>query len=360
MAEAAVHADPPGIVAESRAMRDVLDSVRRVAPLPTTVLLTGETGTGKDFVAGLLHRLSSRASGPFVKVSCAALPETLLESELFGHERGAFTGADRVRIGRFEQASHGTLFLDEIGDTSPATQVKLLRVLEEREFHRLGGVETLFTQARIVAATHRDLAGAVREGRFRADLFFRLDVIAIPLAPLRQRREDIVPLAQHFLADVSRETGRIDGALPRRQFREAALERMRRLPWRGNLRELRNAVERAFLMGESEWIEAEDLPEPALGAPATSWRVELPPDGIALADVERELVLLALEQAGYVQKEAARLLRISRRKLNYMIQRMGLTHPSWRRNRGPKPDVEEKLEAATEGFPREPRSRGGV
>ncbi len=358
LAEADTGDDLRDVVAMSPAMRDVLESVRRIAPLPTTVLLTGETGTGKDRVAELLHRLSGRASGPFVKVSCAALPETLLESELFGHERGAFTGADRCRIGRFEQASHGTLFLDEIGDMSPATQVKLLRVLEEREFHRLGGVETLRTDARIVAATHRDLSRAVREGRFRADLYFRLDVITIQLEPLRRRPEDVVPLAVHFLDRIARPDPS-GGGRPSRRFREAALERLRRHPWRGNLRELRNAVERAVLMGDGEWIEAEDLPEPAL-APTSSGRILLPPDGIALADVERELVLLALEQADYVQKEAARLLRVSRRKLNYMIRRMGLTHPSWRRNRGPGPDVEEKLEDEPEALRREPRGRGGV
>ncbi len=323
------------IVAESASMQEALSRVRRVAAGRSTVLVTGETGTGKDVIAGLLHQLSPRASGPFVKVSCAALPETLLESELFGHERGAFTGADRSRVGRFEQASEGTLFLDEIGEMSLATQVKLLRVVEEREFHRLGSVDTRRTDARIVAATNRDLAAAVREGRFREDLYFRLDVISIPLAPLRDRPEDVEPLAHHFLAEIARE-----GGMAPKPFREAALRRIRTRPWRGNVRELRNALERAFFMSDGDFIEAHDLPEPTLAPPPPGWSVDLPPEGISLQEVERELVLRALAQADYVQKEAARLLRVSRRKLNYMIRRMGVTHPSWRRNRGPIPGVE--------------------
>jgi DNA-binding NtrC family response regulator len=320
---------PLDCIAESPGMRAALERAMQVAAGPSTVLLTGETGTGKDVVAGLLHRLSPRVGGPFVKLSCSALPETLLESELFGHERGAFTGADRLRIGRFEQADGGTLFLDEIGEMSRATQVKLLRVLEEREFHRLGGLETLRTGARIVAATHVDLSEAVRQGRFREDLYFRLDVISIHLPPLRERAEDLEPLARHFLAEIARESGASE-----KRLRPAALERLRRRRWRGNVRELRNALERAFFLCDGDWIEVADLPEPSLGAAPSAFEVELPPEGISLQAVERELVLRALEQADFVQKRAAELLRISRRKLNYMIRRMGVTHPSWRRNRG--------------------------
>jgi DNA-binding NtrC family response regulator len=344
------HRGPDGlVVAESAVMRELLELVQRIAPLRSTVLVTGETGTGKGVVARLLHVLSARADEPFVEVSCAALPETLLESELFGYERGAFTGADRPRVGRFEQASRGTLLLDEIGETTLATQVKLLRVLEEREFHRLGGVETLHTGARIVAATHRDLALAVREGRFREDLYYRLDVLSLSLPPLRERREDIVPLAQAFLDELQNErdsdaqdaAGRV-----RRCFRPAALERLRRRPWRGNVRELRNTVERALLLCEGPFIEPDHLPEAALEDEARVCPLVLPPDGISLSDVERELVILALEQSDYVQKEAARLLRVSSRKLNYMVRRMGITHPSWRRNRGPKPDIEAEADAS--------------
>lgn len=326
-------ADPSaGVVAESQSMREALSRVRRVAAGRSTVLVTGETGTGKDVIAGLLHQLSPRAPGPFVKVSCAALPETLLESELFGHERGAFTGADRSRVGRFEQAGDGTLFLDEIGEMSPATQVKLLRVLEEREFHRLGGVETRRTEARIVAATHRDLSRAVRERRFRADLYFRLDVISIPLAPLRDRPEDVEPLVHHFLAQISQESG-VSG----KPLASSALARIQDRPWRGNVRELRNALERAFFLSDGDAIEADDLPESTLVQPMSGGSGDFPPEGVSLQEVERELVVRALEQSDYVQKEAARLLHVSSRKLNYMIRRMGLTHPSWRRNRGPLP-----------------------
>jgi DNA-binding NtrC family response regulator len=325
------------IVGESPALRAVLDLARRVAPTRSTVLLTGETGTGKEVLAALIHRLSPRRDRPLVKVNCAALPETLLESELFGHERGAFTGADRPRIGRFEQASGGTLFLDEVGDTSPATQAKLLRVLQDQEFHRLGGTRILRTDARIVAATNRDLGERVRAGLFREDLFFRLDVIRIELPPLRERTGDIATLAHRFLRDFAGQNPR-----PVRGFTEGALRRLRAHRWPGNVRELRNAIERAVLMAEGPRIRAEDLAScgEALGAPAAAGRGGLPAEGVDLREVQRTLVVAALERAGWVQKDAARLLGVSRRKLNYMIRRMEITHPSWRRNRPrsePKP-----------------------
>jgi two-component system response regulator AtoC len=323
------------VVAESRAMREAVDLARRVAPTRSTVLITGETGTGKEVVAELIHGLSERASGPFIKVNCAALPEPLLESELFGHERGAFTGADRQRIGRFEQATGGTLFLDEIGDMSAVTQAKLLRVLQDQEFHRLGGSRPLRTDARIVAATNQRLEDALREGRFREDLYFRLNVIGIHLPPLRERPEDAVALARHFLAEFSRELLR-----PTRDFTDAALERIRRSRWSGNVRELRNVVERCVLMSDGELIDASQIAVSApLGEPEGGClKIEFPPEGLSLDQMERDLVLAALEQAGHVQKDAAKLLHVTRRKLNYMIGRMGLTHPSWRRNR--PPDIE--------------------
>jgi transcriptional regulator with GAF, ATPase, and Fis domain len=265
-----------------------------------------------------------------VKVNCAALPETLLESELFGHERGAFTGADRERVGRFEQASGGTLLLDEIGDMSPATQAKLLRVLQDQEFQRLGGTRTLRTDARIVAATNQDLEEKLRDGRFRDDLFFRLNVIRIELSPLRERPEDLIALAHHFLRRFADGLGR-----PLRGFSEPALERIRAHPWRGNVRELHNAIERAALMAEGPRIASGDLSlfGERFASDGAVWRPELPPDGVSLREVERQLVLEALRRTGYVQKDAAALLGISRRKLNYMVQRMGITHGSWRRNR---------------------------
>ncbi len=314
------------LVGESPAMRAAVELATRVAPTRSTVLLTGETGTGKELVAGLIHAGSPRAARPFVKVNCAALPETLLESELFGHERGAFTGADRQRAGRFEQADGGSLFLDEVGDMTPATQVKLLRVLQDGEFQRVGGTRPQRCDVRIIAATNHDLEQRVREGLFREDFYFRLHVIRVHMPPLRERGGDVLALARHFLAQFAHELGR-SGA----RFSEAALERIRAHAWPGNVRELRNAVERALLLSDDDEIGAEHIG--LGGAGAAGWRPELPAGGLALAEVERAVVLEALRRVGFVQKEAASLLRVSRRKLNYMIRRMGITHPTWRRNR---------------------------
>jgi len=326
---------PGRLVAESAAMRDAVDLARRVADTRSTVLVTGETGTGKEVIAGLIHDCSGRAKKSFVKVNCAALPETLLESELFGHERGAFTGADRRRVGRFEQASGGTLFLDEIGDITLATQAKLLRVLQDQEFHRLGGTRALRTDARIVAATNRDLDEARKTGAFREDLYFRLDVIGIHLPPLRERPEDLMVLADRLLDELAVELGRpLRGATP------AALARIRSYAWPGNVRELRNVLERAVLTTTGDRVDASHLA--LTGAPgagrASGWRATLPPEGVSLRQVEKDLVLAALERSGWVQKDAAQILGVSRRKLNYMVQKMGITHDSWRRNREPDPE----------------------
>jgi DNA-binding NtrC family response regulator len=321
------------IVGDSPALRAAVDLALRVAPTRSTVLITGETGTGKELIASLIHRSSPRADGPLVKVNCAALPETLLESELFGHERGAFTGADRQRVGRFEQASGGTLFLDEVGDMSPATQAKLLRVLQDQEFQRLGGTRVLRTDARLVSATNQDLETRMREGSFREDLFFRLNVIRIHLPPLRERPDDLLALAHHFLRCFARETGR-----PLRGFTDEALARIRSHAWPGNVRELHNTLERGVLMAEGPRVDASDLalPSPADEPAAGGWRPELPPGGMSLRELERGLVLEALRRSQFLQKDAAKLLGISRRKLNYMIRRMGITHAGWRRNRPPE------------------------
>jgi len=322
------------LLGRSPALARAVALARRVARTRATVLISGETGTGKELLAGLIHAGSPRASGPFVKVNCAALPETLLESELFGHERGAFTSADRVRIGRFEQADGGTLFLDEVGDMTPATQAKLLRVLQDQQFQRLGGTRVLHTDVRIVAATNRDLPEAIAAGDFREDLYFRLNVIALELPPLRERPGDVEALAQHFLERFSQDLAR-----PLAGFSPEALARLRGHTWPGNVRELRNAVERAVLLAEGSRVEVGDVAlAPARGSAAHGgWRPGLPAAGLALADVERAVLLEALERTGFVQKEAAALLGISRRKLNYMIQRMGITHASWRRNRAVGP-----------------------
>jgi len=317
------------IVGRSPVLARAIELATRVAPMRSTVLLTGETGTGKELVAGLIHEASARADGPFVKVNCAALPETLLESELFGHEKGAFTSADRVRIGRFEQANGGTLFLDEVGDLSLATQAKLLRALQDQEFQRLGGTRVMRTDARIVAATNRDLERAIASGDFREDLYFRVNVITIPLPPLRERPDDIEALALHFLEQFCHELGR-----PRQGFSPDAMARLRAHPWPGNVRELRNAIERAVLLSEGNRVEATDLRFAGAGpSGGGEWRPALPASGIPMERIERAVVLEALERHGFVQKDAAAWLGVSRRKLNYMIQRMRLTHPSWRRNR---------------------------
>jgi two-component system response regulator HydG len=318
------------IVGDSPALRTAVDLALRVASTRSTVLVTGETGTGKELIASLIHRSSGRADGPLVKVNCAALPETLLESELFGHERGAFTGADRQRVGRFEQASGGTLFLDEVGDMSPATQAKLLRVLQDQEFQRLGGTKVLRTDARLISATNQDLAARLRDGSFREDLFFRLNVIRIHLPPLRERAEDLLALAHHFLRCFARDLGR-----PVRGFTEEALARIRAHPWPGNVRELHNTIERGVLMADGPRVDAADLALPASGGdprPAPPWSA----GGLTLRELERELVLEALRRSRFLQKDAAKLLGVSRRKLNYMIRRMGITHPRWRRNRPPQ------------------------
>ncbi len=317
------------IVGSSPALREAIDLAGRVAQSRSTVLVTGETGTGKELLAGLIHSRSPRAGHPFVKVNCAALPETLLESELFGHERGAFTGADRLRVGRFEQADGGTLLLDEVGDLSPATQAKLLRVLQEQEFHRLGGRQPIRTDVRIVAATNRQLEREVESRRFREDLYFRLNVIRIHLPPLRERPEDLLALAEHFLAYFARELGR-QGA----RFTPAARERIVEHAWPGNVRELRNAIERALLLSDGHEVDARHFgPTPATARPRPASARPAIPETLCLETMERSLVIEALERSGHVQKEAAKMLGVSPRKLNYMIQKLALTHPRWRRNR---------------------------
>jgi DNA-binding NtrC family response regulator len=336
-AERAARFAPENVIGTSTALRAAVELATRVAASRSTVLVTGETGTGKEVIAGLIHGLSPRADGPFVKMNCAALPDTLLESELFGHEKGAFTGADRLRVGRFEQAHGGTLFLDEIGDMAPTTQAKLLRVLQDREFTRLGGTRSIRADVRIVTATHRELRNEIRAGRFREDLFFRLNVIRVALPPLRERPEDVEALARHFAAAFARELGR-----PERPLSAAALERLRAHRWPGNVRELRNAIERAVLLADGDRIEAADVdvadaPVPFGADGAAPETLDAAPDGVArdlsMREVERSLVVAALRRSGFVQKDAAVLLGVSRRKLNYMVQRMGITHPSWRRNR---------------------------
>ncbi len=327
--ESAALATERSILGSGPEIKAVRRQIKKVAGSRASVLVIGETGTGKELVAGTIHALSQRRTKRIVKVNCAALPEPLLESELFGHERGAFTGAEQRRLGRFEEADGGTLFLDEIGDMSLRTQGKVLRALQEREFERLGGSQPLRVDVRVIAATNQDLREMIRAGRFRAELLFRLNVITIRLPLLRERACDISELAQEFL----REFNRLE-ARPKRGFSSEAMAALLRHHWPGNVRELRNVVERAVLMGDSECVERSDL---CLDAPeyegADGEVVRLPAEGIDYREVERSLVLQALERASWVQKDAAALLRMSRRKLNYRVQRLGITHPSWRKNR---------------------------
>jgi two-component system response regulator HydG len=305
-----------GLLGASAAMQRVYQIVRQVAPARATVLITGESGTGKGEVARALHALSPRNSGTFVSLHCAALAESLLESELFGHEKGSFTGADKKRIGRIEQADGGTLFLDEIGEIPAATQIKLLRVLQERSFERVGGNETVKVDVRVVAATNKNLAEEVREGRFREDLYYRLNVVHVEMPPLRQRGNDVVLLAEHFLRRFARENNRrIDG------FSEAARAKLVAHRWPGNVRELENAVERAVVFTEGELVEAEALPFDA--APAT---IEGGPrvPGATMAELEKHAILATLDAVGGSTSKAAEMLDISARTIQYRLHEYGV------------------------------------
>jgi Nif-specific regulatory protein len=318
------------IVGSSASLQRVLDIVKKVAKSQTTVLIRGETGTGKELIAGAIHHNSLRLSRNFVKVNCAALQENLLESELFGHEKGAFTGADKQRIGRFEQADGGTLFLDEIGDMSANTQAKILRVLQEHEFERLGGTRTIKVDVRLIAATNRDLTSMVEAGSFREDLYYRLNVVTIEMPPLRERKEDIAALASFFIRRFSGELKKkIDGLQPE------ALKLLMRYHWPGNIRELENAVERAMLLAEGPQIALEDLRLGDTGtfsAPREAASiVKIPPTGIPLEDIERLAVVEALKMSNWVQKDAAELLSISPRVMNYKIKVLGIEFPRGRR-----------------------------
>jgi len=318
-------------VGASKRWRDVLAQAAKVAPAETTVLLSGESGTGKEVVAHLIHRGSRRAEGPFVAVNCAALPEALLESELFGYEKGAFTGAVSARAGRLEQAAGGTLFLDEVGEMSPAVQAKFLRVLQEREFQRLGGTRTLKADVRVIAATNRDLKLAMTQGAFREDLYYRLHVFAIHLPPLRERKEDILPLLEHFVNQLGPVVLGQPAAGISREAREYFLEH----DWPGNVRELRNVVERALILCEGGLINPEHLPGHAEAATSAPAPTPLPPaalapvesfpaQGVDLEAIERTLIDGALKRAGQNKSKAAKLLGLSRSKLYTRMERFGL------------------------------------
>jgi DNA-binding NtrC family response regulator len=311
----------PNIVAISPKMQEALATVERVAPTNSTVLLGGESGVGKDLIARAIHEKSRRASGPFIKINSTAIPENLLESELFGYEKGAFTGAANSKPGKFELADKGTLFLDEIGDVPPAIQVKLLRVLQEREFERLGGTRTVKVDVRLIAATNRDLRAALEDGTFREDLYYRLNVVPIDIPPLREHKEDIPGLANLFLGRFAKDSGReekITGISP------AAMQLLVGHYWPGNVRELQNVIERACALATSNQLDVGDiqLDSPRNRAAATSDRFL--PDGMTLDQWEDEMIREALKRAGGNKSQAARLLGLSRNALRYRLSKIGI------------------------------------
>jgi len=309
--------DAGGIVGKSEALEDALRQARVVAPTDSTVVIYGETGTGKELFAGLIHELSSRRSGPFIRLNCAAIPEGLLESELFGHEKGAFTSAVAQRIGRFEAANHGTLFLDEIGDVPPSLQPKLLRVLQEGEFERLGGARTVQADVRVIAATNRDLFQLVGEQAFRADLFYRLNVFPITLPPLRDRRDDIPGLVQHFVRNSAAGMQRAIRIIP-----SEAMQRLMSHPWPGNVRELQNVVERAVILSE----------DGVLRVPPLELKQDIEGShfgGNTLHEMERDYILEVLEETDWIiggPSGAARRLAVPRTTLISKMKKLGIPH----------------------------------
>ena len=325
------------LIGKSQGMQEIYAKIEQVADSRTTVLITGESGTGKELVAKALHYNSGRRERPFIALNCAALPETLIESELFGHEKGSFTDATARRVGQFELANTGTLFLDEIGDLSAMTQAKLLRVLQEREFTRIGGVQSIKVDVRIVAATNRNLEEMVRKGQFREDLYYRINVISLFLPPLRERGEDIPLLAKHFLAKRVEEEKR-----PHIEFGKEALEVLTRYPWPGNVREMENIIEHAFIWSQNcPKITQEHLPtilksdsrSSSLRDDTLAGRMSLEK---AVMEFEREIILDALKRTNYVQTHAANLLGISRRMLKYRMDTLGIGRPD--NGNGQEPD----------------------
>ncbi|MHB1411760.1 MAG: sigma-54-dependent transcriptional regulator [Thermoleophilia bacterium] len=308
------HRYDTGIIGSSSQMAAIMETVDKVAATSATVMIYGESGTGKELIARALHQRSGRREGPFIQLSCAALPETLLESELFGYEKGAFTGANGSKPGRFELADSGSLFLDEIGEISLAMQVKLLRVLEQRSFERLGSSKTIDVDVRLIGATNRDLTQAIRDGDFREDLYYRLNVIPVRMPPLRERDGDIAQLAEHFLAR----------SAPGRRFSPQALRCLNEYGWPGNVRELQNTVERTAILCRDSVIGPDDLPAEVRCRGRSAPPVELPSSGIELKQVERDLIAQALDRTGGNRTRAARLLGISRHTLLYRMEKYGL------------------------------------
>jgi two-component system response regulator AtoC len=307
------------IVGRSPAMQEIFATVERVAPSRATVLLAGESGVGKDLIARAIHFHSPRRDRPFVKIDCTALPENLMESELFGYEKGAFTGANTTKPGKFEQADTGTVFLDEIGDVPASIQVKLLRILQEREFERLGSNKTRHIDVRVIAATNQDLRAALEQGTFREDLYYRLNVVPINIIPLRDRMQDIPFLAEHFLHKYAAEAGnRVQTITP------AAMSKLMSYHWPGNVRELENAIERGVVMGTGETLDAADIKLDNAPRPRSGGTELMLPPGMTLDEYEQELIREALKRADGNKSQAARSLGLTRNALRYRLAQMGL------------------------------------
>ncbi len=314
------------IIAFSPVMKEVVKILKKFSKTDATILMTGETGTGKSFLSGTIHFNSHRQKKPFIKISCSNIPETLLESELFGHEKGAFTGADRMRIGRFEQAHGGTLFLDEIGELTPLLQAKLLRVLEERCFERVGGNQTIHADVRVIAATNRNLENLIAEGKFREDLYYRINILSVVLPALRERTQCIEPLSYWLLENTCRSLKKTIAG-----FTPTVIQWIKGYSWPGNIRQLSNTIERAVILEEGSIIHKESVSMLEPVEPVRTQNTASPRE--SLASSEKEMILKALQESLWIQKDAAKLLGITPRILNYKIKKFNITHPRWRKNR---------------------------
>ena len=314
------------IIAQSPSMHRVMAGLKKFARTDSSILITGETGTGKSFLSGAIHFNSNRRERPFIKINCSNIPETLLESELFGHERGAFTGANKTRVGRMEQGRDGSVFLDEIGEMTPSLQARLLRVVEDKSFERVGGNKTIHSDVRIISATNRDLEAQVADGAFREDLYYRINVLRLHLPPLRERTECIEPLARFLLKKACQGLKKYVSG-----FGPGVIEEFETNPWPGNIRQLANVIERAAILEESDLIRPENVTPTGRTAPRPAPAPDAP--RYSIKDQEKEAILRALEDSLWVQKDAAELLGISPRAINYKIRRLGITSPRWRKNR---------------------------
>ena len=315
-------------------IKEILYLIKKVARSNSSILIEGETGTGKELIADLIQFISYRNTKPYIKVNCAALPDSILESELFGHERGAFTGAFQRRIGKFELAHEGTLFLDEIGDMNPVTQSKVLRVMQDQEFTRVGGNDNIQVDVRIITATNKNLQEQIEQGNFRSDLFYRLNVVTLDIPPLRERKEDIILIAEYFRKKFSKELKK-----PTRGFTKETIQLLENHHWRGNIRELKNIVERAVLVvDDGEKISSQDLALCGRDYFLAGGKERRENDSkeekkqtLNLKELEKQHIIQALEITRWVQKDAAELLGISNRSLNYKIKYHGITHPGWKK-----------------------------